>query len=174
MKNLLKHLVWVILFLVLQIGTTALFSEGWPANILSVLAIIFVWQNAFDKIKYEVLPSAILVDLIQSSRLPLLTFTVLGVWFTTALIQKKWLTNHSSASLLGLAFLGGLIRIFLTWIIISFGFLFSFSNIRLNFTWSTSQILWLLVVELGLAFFLGISLVWLKKFMRKKLFYGAA
>lgn len=101
----LRTLTLVLLAFALHLGCTALVNVGWPPQPLILLAVLAIWLDRSATISRTLLPAALLVDLIQPVNFPLTTGAVLIAWFVSATIQRQWLTNHSLASLFGLAVL---------------------------------------------------------------------
>jgi hypothetical protein len=155
-------------------GFSNIFSIGWVLNLLGTFLIIAVWTNNHSIIKNQIIPSAILVDLMQSSRFPILTVTLLGIWLVVSIVENQWFTNHSGASLFGLALIGEAVRIFFTWSLIGLAYLLNFSNTRPNSTWFTKQIITIALIEIILVFFGGIFARWFSKKVIQKFSYGSA
>lgn len=172
MKKLIWNILIVLILFILQIGASVFFGRGWVLNLLIPFTIIAIWLNSHQAIKYQLLPAAILIDTLQTSKLPIMTITLLGVWLTVAIVENQWLTNRSIASLFGLALIGGVIRFALTGGLIGLAYLLNFSNTKPGSTWSSSQISFLFLIEIGITFFGGLIANWLVKNIIQKSLYA--
>ena len=101
----LRTTCFILLAFALHIGCTALVHVGWPPQPLVIVTVLAVWLERSPALGRTVLPAALLVDVLQPTRVPLVTFAVLVAWFVAALVQRQWLTNRSLASLFGLGVL---------------------------------------------------------------------
>ncbi len=148
-------------------------TTGVPLHALSILTIICVWLGSPRSITYRILPAALLIDIIEPRQLPMAILTVLSVWAVAALIQKRWLTNHSIASLAGIAILGIVVRLTVTWVCIALGAAFGASAISVSATWSWPENLLRLFLESAITIALGVGWRGMQRSFRRSFIYGA-
>lgn len=102
----LRSIAAILLAFALHVGCTALVHVGWPPQPLVLLAILAIWLDRSSTISRTLVPAALLVDILQPVHFPFTTSAILVAWLVGAAVQRQWLTNHSLASLFGLAVLG--------------------------------------------------------------------
>lgn len=169
----LRSALFIILAFALHVGSTALTHVGWPAQPLVLLAVLFVWQQRVPAIRRVLLPAALLVDAMQPTHVPLVTLTTLTAWSIASLVQRRWLTNHSIASLFGLLVLSTVLAAGVTalcqWAAASFGP----SATAFRDTWYPGGILQTLSVEIGVSMLVGFSLRLSSQFFRRRFLYAS-
>lgn len=108
MPFLIAGLSTIVLF-ALHVGFGALSSAGWVPALLPACVILAVWLGKETWVAYAIGPAAVLVDLMYAQQLPFTTLSVLCCWGIATIIQRRWLTNHSSMSLIGITIIGLLV-----------------------------------------------------------------
>ncbi len=98
--------VGTILLFAGQVGFGALSDAGWVPAVLPACAVLAVWLGKETWVAYAVGPAAVFVDLMYAQQLPLATVSVLCSFGVATIIQRRWLTNHSSMSLIGITIAG--------------------------------------------------------------------
>lgn len=167
-----RTIFFILLAFALHFACTALVHVGWPPQPLVLLAVLAVWLERSPAISRIILPAALLVDILQPAHIPLTTIAVLVAWFVASLVQRQWLTNHSLASLLGLAFLGftgaaGITGLFL-WAAASLGL----SATPVSTAWSAKGLLLHLGIEVFLTVVIGLFLRSSVRFVRTRFLYA--
>lgn len=166
------HFFFILLAFFGHLALSNVMTTGVPLHALSILTIICVWLGSSRAIMYRILPAALLVDIVEPSQLPMTIFTVLSVWAVAALIQKRWLTNHSIASLVGIAVLAVIIRLAVTWVCIAANATFGSSTIFVSATWSWPENFMRLFLESALAIVLGVGWRGMQRSFRRSFIYG--
>lgn len=169
----LRRLIAVILLLALHFGLSSLVHTGWAFSILVVCIVLFVWRDMRETTITVILPAALLIDIISSNRFPVLTVSSLGVWIIISMLQSKWLTNHSIASLMGMAFVGIVVHKVLFVICIIFANILSLSQNTLSQVWDTKSVLAVGVAEFLAIMLFGLLLKSWNKFFGFRLLYGS-
>lgn len=168
----LFHLFFTLLAFFGHLALSNVMTTGLPLHALSILTVICVWLGSPRVITYRVLPAALLVDIVEPSQIPMTIITVLSVWAVAALIQKRWLTNHSIASLAGIAFLAIAVRLITTWTCIALGTVFGTSSLLVAATWSWPENLLRLLLESAITIALGVGWRGLQRSLRRSFIYG--
>lgn len=168
-----RYIFLILLAFALHIGLTALTQVGWPLQPLVVLSVLAVWLDRTTIISRVFLPAAFLVDILQPTHVPLVTLAVLSAWFVAAMVQHRWLTNHSLASLFGLSVLGIAAATLTTavglWIAASLGA----SATPLSAAWSTSGVFKQLAIAVVVTFGIGLLLRNTARFFRSRFLYAS-
>lgn len=172
--NFLVHSFFALAVFAGHFGLSSLTTSGVPLHLLSILTIVCVWFNATSSIRYRLLPAALLVDILQPSRFPVSVATVLAVWLVASLVQKHWLTNHSVASLAGIALLATIVRLLTTWAAIATATGIDVSNMSVTTAWSWKENLLRIVIETCIT--LGLGIVWrgLHRAFKRSFIYGTS
>ncbi len=169
----LRTTCFILLAFALHIGCTALVHVGWPPQPLVIVTVLAVWLERSPALGRTVLPAALLVDVLQPTRVPLVTFAVLVAWFVAALVQRQWLTNRSLASLFGLGVLSllaaGVVTAACLWAAASIGV----SATPFLSAWSTRGTLQTFAIEAGVVVLLGVSIRIAARFFQQRFLYAA-
>ena len=103
----MKYINAVLLALfgiVAHVACAAFVTHGWAPQPLAVLTILAVWLPATWFIGASLIPAALILDLLSANHIPIITIVVLVSYGVSSLVQHRWLTNRSLASLAGIAF----------------------------------------------------------------------
>jgi hypothetical protein len=167
------RLVAITILLAIHFGLSSLVHNGWPFSILVICIILFVWRNMQDSVVTIMLPTALIIDFISPSRFPVLTIASLGTWFVISLIQNRWLTNHSIASLIGMAVVGIILYKTLFAFLIILGNLLNLSPDSISLVWKTRSILIIGLIEYVVLILLGLLLNAWKRIFGFRFLYGS-
>ncbi len=165
------YIIGIPLAFALHVAMSALLGRGWPPEPLVVCTIIVVWLQAPRVFAFTILPAAALLDLMQANHLPLVIANVLCAWGVTLFVQQRWLTNRSTASLIGLTSLGLLCTTIVTAIILWIAHLASLTSVGVS-SWVTSLNLFILITEWAAAIFIGFLLHTVAKLLGRSFLYA--
>ncbi len=155
-----------------HIGLSSLTVSGIPLSLLTTLTIVCVWLNVPRTIAYRILPAALLVDMLQPTDVPVTVITIFAAWLVAGLIQKHWFTNHSIASLGGIAFLATVARLVATWGALALASAIGSSSVAVAASWSWRENLLRLAVETCITIGLGAGWRGLQRSFRRSFIYG--
>ena len=171
MTFLLNSLLAVAVFAV-HVAVSSVATTGVALHPLAMLTVVLVWRDEPRVIAYQLLPAAFLVDLLQPSRMPVTVLTVLAVWGVAALIQRYLLTNHSLASLGGMAVSAAALRVGVVWLLVTAAAALGVSKLPVNDGWAWRVVLLRFAVESGIT--IGIGGAWraVHRRLRQRFIYG--
>ncbi len=173
MTKYFLRVIAIVFCFALQTGLSALTPYAWTPAFLAVLTVVAIWRDRQDLLSSVILPSALLVDLVHPVQFPLVSLTVLCVWGVSWLVQRSWLTNRSTASLMGLALVAALTRVGSTAGGLALANLFGFTTTSVRSGWQTGSNSILLGVEICSILCIGILWQWISRHTHQRFFYGA-
>ena len=170
--NFFVNTILAVLAFAAHVGLASATTTGVPIHVLAVLTIVCIWLQDTQSIGNRLLPAALLEDLIQPTRVPVTVLTVLAVWFVATMIQKHWLTNHSIASLVGLALIAALVRMGVTWLGIALSAAVGTSSIPVAASWNWYDNTLRFFIETSLV--VGLGTLWrgLQRMLRRSFLYA--
>lgn len=168
----LSRAVAIVLCFSVQIGSAAFTPYAWTPAFLVILTVVAIWRDRQDVLSVVILPTALLVDFIHPVHFPLVSLSVLSVWGSTWLVQRSWLTNRSSASLMGLAVVGVATRVGVTVGGLALMNLFGFTTASVSTGWQTGNNSALLGIEFFSILLVGITWQWIVRLTHRRFFYG--
>lgn len=172
--SVVTHIILALLAFAAHAGVSSATTTGVPIHVLAILTVVSVWVQSPRSIVYRLLPAALCVDILQPTRVPITLCTVLVVWLVAALVQKHWLTNHSVASLAGIALAAITARVLTTWVGIGVSVAFGTSNIPFLASWTWSDNILRLVIECCITIALGVLWRFFQRSMRRTFLYGTS
>lgn len=168
----LRTTVTVLLAFALHIGSTAFVHVGWIPQPLVLLTVLAIWLDRPSGISRALLPAGLLVDIIQPVHFPFTTSAILAAWIASAAIQRQWLTNHSLASLFGLAVFGVTVGAATTGVLLWFTASTGMSATPIHDTWSLGGLLKRLGIEVVLTLIAGYLSRTSLQFLRTRFLYA--
>ncbi|MEK7518661.1 MAG: hypothetical protein AAB424_03470 [Patescibacteria group bacterium] len=168
----IRSILLILLAFALHLGCTALVQVGWPPQPLVLLTVLTVWLDRTSVITRTLVPTALLVDILQPTHVPLVTLAVLVTWFVAALVQRQWLTNHSLVSLLGLTILSVTAVTIVTSASLWIGASLGGNATSLRAVWSSSDVLQRMGIEVAITLIMGILLRSSVRFFRSRFLYA--
>lgn len=148
---------FAVLLYALQVGASALSPVGWVPAVLACCAVIAVWLGRDAWVGFALAPAALLFDLLHAQPVPLTLASVLACWGIVALLQRGWLTNHSSASLVALTIAGLAVAHGTQLTVQSIGHASGVLDADIRDAWASWQSVRLFALESVVTIFLGIA-----------------